>query len=54
MKFDTIVTKVGHSLYALIPAEVKRLFEIDNGTRGELEILSDRIVLTFILEEKKK
>lgn len=52
MKLDSIVTKVGGSFYALIPSEVKKLFKIDNGSKGEMEVQKDRIILTFILEEK--
>lgn len=51
VKLDSIITKVGGSLYALVPSEIKRLFKIDNGTRGEIEILENKIIITFNLEK---
>lgn len=53
MILDTVITKVGSSFYILIPAELRKLFNIENGTKGTIEVKEDGITINFKLEDVK-
>ena len=52
MKTDTTITKVGGSLYILIPSFIVDSFKLKNGDLATMEVEKDRVI--FIVEMKKE
>lgn len=51
---DTNITRIGNSLYVLIPSDVAEYFGLDNGTPAEIEIQESMVIVRIRNAVRKK
>ena len=51
MTLDTNITKIGDSLYVLIPSFIARQYDLKNGDTLEMSIKDDEVTITIKRKE---